>query len=334
MSRKSWKRGAADAVHVVAAFEGEVGDLGVVPLPRLAGHGIPDHRLAVGAEGVRAVGPDQVRGVRARLQELAVVELVLEDHAVHQAEGERAVRAGADRHPLVGLRRSRRHPRLDGDDPHAAHPRVGHPLRRAGQVQVAGEAVAGADLDPVVAVLVVVDDREARVGDAVDRVVGRAAVLADGAEEVGGAERRRPRPVEDAVEVAARHQQLARVGLADRLQLLGDEVHRLVPGDLLPARIDAGALLGIRPHHRRLDALRVVQAEHPDVSLGAELPHVVRVARVALDLRDDAVLDVDEDAAGVQAHLADALDPAILHRLDCRRHCHLCSSFRSGKKGR
>ena len=276
--------GAADAVHVVPALKGEFGDLGVVPFPRLAGHGIPDHRLAIGAECVRAVGPDQVRGVRAQLQELPVVELVLEDDAVHQAEGERAVRAGADRHPLVSLRRSRRHAGLDGDDPHPAHPRVGHPLRRAGQVQVAREAVSGADLDPVVAVLVVVDDREARVGDAVDRVVGRAAVLADGAEEVGRAERGRPRPVEDAVEVAARHQELGRVGLADGLELFGDKAHRLVPGDLLPARIDARALLRICPHHWGLDPLGVVQAQHACVPLRAELAHVVGVRRVTLDL--------------------------------------------------
>ena len=79
--------------------------------------------------------------------------------------------------------------------------------------------------------------------------------------------------------------------------------------------------------HVALDALR------------AELAHVVRIGRIALDLRDHAVLDVHEDPAGVQAHLADALDPAILRRFfprrpssapEYRRHRHLALRFGSG----
>ena len=91
-----------------------------------------------------------------------------------------------------------------------------------------------------------------------------------------------------------------RVGLAHAAQPAGRGLQRLVPGDLPElARAALAHALQRRPEPRRRvlrhDAGRALAAEHA-------LVH--RVVRVALDVADAAVLQVDFDAAAAGAHVA------------------------------
>src|ERR1017187_7837792 len=76
-------------------------------------------------------------------------------------------------------------------------------------MQVRGKAVAGADLDRVVAGVVVIDGGERAVDTAIHRMVRAAAVIAERGEEIRRAERRRPAPEKDPLEVANGAEQLA-----------------------------------------------------------------------------------------------------------------------------
>jgi len=76
-------------------------------------------------------------------------------------------------------------------------------------MQVGREAVAGATVDPVIAVVDVVDRGEGRVDVTVGRVIGPAAHGAGGLEAIEVAERERPGPDIEFLEVLNRRQNLA-----------------------------------------------------------------------------------------------------------------------------
>ena len=88
---------------------------------------------------------------------------------------------------------------------------------------------------------------------------------------------------------------------AHRLEPVGDQRQRLVPGDRDEARILVAALVRVGALHRRSDAVRVVGLLHQPVGLDADLAAArmdVGGAEIGLDLGRDAVDDLDGQQVG------------------------------------
>ena len=93
---------------------------------------------------------------------------------------------------------------------------------------------------------------------------------------------------------------LSAVLVLELLELLGDGVVRLVPGDAHPAGV--GGALGVRALHGVVDAVGMVGGLDGRLALGAAVAHrVERRLGIALDLDRAAVLHGDDDAALVLA---------------------------------
>ena len=88
------------------------------------------------------------------------------------------------------------------------------------------------------------------------------------------------------------------------VQLLQDEIVRLIPADLLPPRVDADALLRVRALHGLRDAVLVVELHDARRALAAQMAPAGRTAVVALDLHELSVHHMAQDAASVEAHVA------------------------------
>src|ERR1035438_6024235 len=132
-------------------------------------------------------------------------------------------------------------------------------------------SVAGADLNPVVAEIVVVNSGERAVDAAVHWVVGTATVVAQRGEEVRGTERCRPAPEQNPLEVADGAEQFARIIGSYFAQFAGSDAVGFVPRDLHPLRIDAGSLLRIGPLHGLKHARGIVQSRQTGIALGTQL---------------------------------------------------------------
>src|SRR5207237_672177 len=88
--------------------------------------------------------------------------------------------------------------------------------------------------------------------------------------------------------------------VADRAQLVGQRVERLVPGDRRPARVLVLALAWVGPLHRTLHAVGVVELLHEAVGThaGTAAGGMLGDAEVRLDLDGHAVLDDDVQEVG------------------------------------
>ena len=177
-------------------------------------------------------------------------------HAQHKGP----IRAREGRNPLIGLRRGDRATRVEAYYPHASHARVRHTLGAAGKMQVRGKSVTGADLDPVVAEIVVVDSGERPIDAAIHRMVGASTVIPQRGEEVRRAERRRPAPQKNPLEVANGAEQLARIIGPHLAQFPGNYPVGFLPRDLYPFRIHARSLARIGPLHGLEHPIGIVQA--------------------------------------------------------------------------
>ena len=260
---------------------------------------------AQAAFGRRALGGPGQR-LRAQLLpavdmpgDVVVVQPVLGDQLVHQAQRQRAVGAGQQRQVLVALVRGLGLARVDADQLRAlALGLVGE----GPEMQVGGDRVAAPDEDQlrlgevrqVHADLVPVGGRQRR-------AAGRGA---DGAVQAG-----RAQPVEEAARHGLALQQAHGAGIAvgedglrvarrDRLQAAGDLGDRLVPADALEAR---RFVLGVDALERVQHALRVVGPLRVARDLGAQRAVGAGMLRLALHLDDLAVLDGDAQGAGVGA---------------------------------
>ncbi len=208
-----------------------------------------------------------------------------------EAERELTVGGGPDRHPLLGFRRRHGQPRLDGHAAHAAlDARIGHPVGLSGRVQVRRETVAGAVVQPVIAVFRVIRAGECGVDIAIDGVICAAAHRAARLEEIETAKRQRPVPDIHLLEIFDRRDDSPRVFFQRLVELLGHDVIRLIPADRLPHRVDTRPLLRVGPLHRLLEPMRIVVTHDRGVALRAELAVVRRIRRVALDLVDHTVI--------------------------------------------
>src|ERR1035438_5664869 len=101
-------------------------------------------------------------------------------------------------------------------------------------------SVAGADLNPVVAEIVVVNSGERAVDAAVHWVVGTATVIAQRGEEVRRTERCRPSPQQNPLEVADGAEQFARIVGSHFAQFAGSDAVGFVPRDLQIGRASGG----------------------------------------------------------------------------------------------
>ncbi len=176
-------------------------------------------------------------------------------------------------------------------------------LRVGPEMQVRGDRVAAPDDDQLA--LGVVLDVHADLG-----AVGRSERLAAGRGADRAVEQRRAELVEEAPGHAlALHQPhrpgvavgddrlgVGEVGAGDRLEARGDVVERLVPAH----RLEPAAALGADALQRPQHALGVIGALGIARDLGAQRAVRRRMERIAVHLHRPAVLDRDDDGAGVR----------------------------------
>ena len=257
-----------------------------------------DREQAVARRG--RVGDDQLPAVGVARDELAVVQ-PLRDQLVVERKQQRAVRARADRHPLVGDRRVAGAHRVHRDEA----PAVALELRDGDLQRVGVMVLGGAEHDEQLRALEVrAAELPERAADRVDepgRHVHRAETPVRGV--VGRAELARKEAGERLHLVAPGEQgELLRVRRADRGEPLLQHGERLVPGDRLElARAALGA--GLAPQRARQARGRLLLHDAAR-ALGADHALVERVRRVAFDVAHVAVAHVHADAAAARAHVA------------------------------
>ena len=283
-------RAAAEAVPpqlIVAMF-------GVVALRGVAG----THRHAL--LRTRRVDVDQVTGVAVTREEGAVVKPGLED-LVGQRQQQRAIGAGADRHPFVGDRRVTGAHRIHRNEtPAAALEFRDRDFQRIGMV-----VLGGADHhEQFRAVEIGATEFPEAAADGVDHARGHvdrteAAVC----RVVRRAELAREHAGQRLHLVAAGEQgKLLGVGRTDLAQAFLHDRERLVPADRLEL---AGTALGARlaPQRPRQPRRRILLHD-PRSTLGADHALVQRMLGIALDVADFAVFQMHADAAAASAHIA------------------------------
>ena len=247
--------------------------------------------------------------------DVVVVEPVVDDELVHHGERERAVAARQEGDVLVALLGRVGAARVDADQLRAGALGL---LRVAPEVQVRGDRVAAPDDDQPA--LGVVLDVHADLG-----AVGRGERLAAGRRADRPVEQRRAEGVEEApghalalhhahgpgVAVGDDRLGVGEVGAGDRLQARGDVVERLVPAH----RHEPAAALGADAFQRPQHAIGVVRALGVARNLGAQRAVRRRMERIAVHLHRPAVLDRDDDGAGVRAVVrTGGADKALRHR--------------------
>ena len=240
------------------------------------------------------------RRVRPALHELPVHQVVLDDEVL-PAQRQRAVGAGTQVQPVVGLLARAGQARIDAD----VHVGLGHLVHEVAAAVIVVR-VFGRGPPLHVHARPVAQRHPRRAVDRADPPHQTARPLADFrrhvrvrrveqplVERVGPVHplARRARHVEDALSAVAVHQ---------LVELGADDLHRLVPRDALPAGILA---LGIRALHGMVDAVGVVRRLDGRLRLRAAVAHGLERSLVALDAYGPPVLDDDLDAA---LHLAAA----------------------------
>ncbi len=296
-------------------------------------------QVEVAAAGGLHVLNHEQRGVGPALHELPVHQVLLDEHVL-PGQRQRAVGAGLQVQPVVGLLARAGQARVDADvglgGAHAVHQvtaavvvvRVlgrgaplhvdarpvaqGHPRGAVHRADPAHEtARALADLGCHVRVRGVEQPLVERVG-AVDPLAGRAAHVEDG---------------------------LAAVLVHDLLELRADGLHGLVPADAHPAGILA---LGVGALQGMVDTSRVVGRLQRRLRLAAAVARRLERRLVALHLDGAPVLHRDPHAAlhlaAAAAAGAHALDLAAaggrLGVLGKRGARHRASDDRRGRRGR
>ena len=105
-------------------------------------------------------------------------------------------------------------------------------------------------------------------------------------------------------------QKLSGILLVDLLEVPRDLVQGRFPGNGFETGVDADTLFRVGPSQGGRDSRLGGDSFHPRVPLGAGLPFVVRVFRVAHDLVDVAVLGaVGKDPAAVETEDAGRAHP-------------------------
>ena len=254
---------------------------------------------------------DEVRRVGPRLQVLPVEQSQVVDEDVHHPQGERAVRSGPDRHPLVRLGGRIGADRVDHDQLRAAPARVRHVLDRLERVVVHAVAVLRPRKEDVVAALEV-DLRVERPQREEERRVQpvpagyRVELVVRGTERLSEALRRGV-----VMDIERCDDQFPRVFFPGLRQVPRYDLYGLLPADLLPLRIDADPLLRVGSSQGPGQSLRVVHVGDPGLGLAADLPLGAGSLAVSLDVDDLAVASPREDGTGVEAARAGGRHPGF-----------------------
>ena len=251
------------------------------------------------AGGLHAVDHEE-GGVGPALDVEILVELVLNDD-VHPGKGQCAVGAGLEVHVDVGLVAQVGHARVDGD---VGVGRGSDIDRGATALVVVGDLGGAAPRDEDAGTVGGGHPGVGELGDHLGGHVARALADLPGGHRVGRADHLQPCGIgvlgPDARGAAHEEHGLAAVLVLKFLELFGNSIKRLVPGDAHPARV--GGALGVRALHGVVDAVGVVGGLDGRLALGAAVAHrVERRLGVALDLDRAAVLHGDDDAALVLA---------------------------------
>ncbi len=242
----------------------------------------------------------QLAGVRVLDDEVAVVQTLRKDFVDHR-EQERAVGAGADRHPFVGDRRVAGAHRVDRDEA----PAVAFELGERNLHRVRVMVLRGADHhEQLGAVEIGPAEFPERTADRVDQPRGhvhRTEAAVRGV--VGRAELAREQAGQRLHLVAPGEQgELLRIGGANLRQAFRQHRERLFPLDLFEV---ARAAFGARLAPQRLgQARRRILFHRAGRALRADHALVQRVRRVAVDVADLAVAQVHANAAAAGAHVA------------------------------
>src|SRR3990172_8538392 len=101
--------------------------------------------------------------------------------------------------------------------------------------------------------------------------------------------------------------------VVDLAQSLDDLVQGFLPGNLLPAGVDADPFHRIRASQGRVHAVGVVERHDAGDSLAAEPAAADGALRVAFDLDEHAVHHVATDGACAVAEAAGGRDPPVGH---------------------
>ena len=248
--------------------------------------------------------------------DVVVVDQVLGDQHVHHAKRQRGVGAGHQRDVLVALLGRQRAVWVDRDQLRAAP--LGF-LRARPEMQVRGDRIAAPDDDQ----LRILELFEVGADGGADGVLvaGGAGHRADGAVEQRGAEvveeARRHRLAlhqSHGAAIAVRQDRLRRAA-GDIAQLIGDLAKRFVPADALELALAFFADAA----HRMQQAFRMVGAFGVARDLGAQHAGGGRMVGIAFDFGGDAVLDGDQQRAGIGAVMRAG-------------RAHLLSGHRRGRK--
>ena len=239
------------------------------------------------------------------VDEILVVQVIVDDLLAH-GQGHGGVGSRTDRDPLVGFLGGLGKGGIDHDQLAAA-------LLRLEQSPAFEQALVGAQIvhapeDDVLRAGEVMHREEVSKG----RQAGRAPVALAAH---GVAERHIGRAVklgdqlhhEDRVGIVVRHEadRFRPVLLFDRLQLVGDERQRLVPGN--PFEL-APLTLGIGPQHGIAQTVRILRQPGARHALCAARADVVRRIGIALVIDDLSIAHIDLGRTGPRAGVTEALD--------------------------
>ncbi|EXI68478.1 MAG: hypothetical protein AW08_01260 [Candidatus Accumulibacter adjunctus] len=257
-----------------------------------------DRRHACRRKRPHALG--EFREAQGVAGDVVLVEEVVADQHVHQAERQRAVGSRQQGDVLVAAVGGHRPAGVDGDQARTAPPRF---LRQAPEMKVGDDAVAAPDEDQPRVDDVLGVEADART----DRraVAHGAGAGADRPVELRGAETVEETAVERTVAeqprvagIAVGDDRLGTMAGDDAAETVGDGVQRLVPADPFEAR--ARPLRADAPQ-RMQQALRVMDALGVVRHLGAQHAGSRRVIGRAGDLQHAALADRDLECAGVRA---------------------------------
>ena len=210
--------------------------------------------------------------------------------------------------------------RIEVDETHPLRATLGEKLGRHIEAVTRGNASIGAELNEVVAILVI-GLRVARPRiDVAYLVNAGAAQIGNGISRlIGAVERTERHALDQAARLASDHGHapkssgIFRNCLRERLI---DKIVRFVPADLDPARIDVDPLFGIRALHGFGDTVRIVLLHDACGTFSTNVAD--RAIRIARQLHDHAIDNMRLDRAVVEAHVASGGNPFARVRIVSR----------------
>jgi hypothetical protein len=238
-------------------------------------------------------------------------EFIADD--VQHGQGQHAVSAGPERHPLIGLGGGIRAEGVDHHRARSAGAGVGHHLGGVQGNRLGQRAELRPPQHHVIAFFEIDFAVERTVQQQMRDVRRRAAVVGAVPVQVRRAEGR-PEGFRDAIggQIEMGDHQLAGVLGPDFCQAAGDFGQRLVPGNFPPLGVDTDTFVWIAAPHRREQTFRIVEIEKARLALGADVALGVGRQGIADHVGHLAARSANLDAAAIVTTHADRRHPAVL----------------------